>query len=564
MERERHARAISFAFTALVVAGSLALLVASLLRTTDFDFDESNTLRISAQSVPDIFGILRLEQNFPLYYLVTHGLLQLGVAAIKVFNFTCWLGTVYLARKILRFYFERALALGLLVLCFASIPYLFRYGFFLRMYGVLDLAIAAQIYLLLESQAAGIRPRALLRVATLACTLLHPIGIVVSIAMTVVECVIRKQLRPLAFGALNLLAFAAMLWMKSDVHRIYLGTGVDYIHTLGVGLAFNGPAYYETAIYNLKEGFLGWYEYVIFIVCQFTALYAFLTLRLYREPRYLVLWIPAGCFVGVPILLSGSFADHHTACFLVPFSLLLLTCLGESARVDSLGKYATLALAVLFAIVSFGTPKLGHAFFRITVANAALFLAIIAAVALLALVPRPVVRTPRVLLAYAVPFLAIAFATHVKLVGSQVRLSLIIAAHQDDACESLGRLSSDDAVLTTFTFYNPITACAGEARPRIFLLENRSIFDTSALSPTEMLEEQARRGGIIDAPSSFVSFLETTPGIFDAAIAARPRHVVLYYPFSGCTWGPALGSLAIRGYRFDRCDDPGIFVFQHG
>lgn len=566
-ERTKERLRYIFALTceSLFWAFCAGVFLFSLQRKGIFDYDESNTLRIAAQNVHDIFSILKYEQNFPLYYLFLHILGPSNALLIKVVNAAFWLLNVLVARKILSFFVQDRLRLAVATLIFAAAPYLFLYAYYCRMYGLTNLILTVQAYLLIKDHKAGRNTHRPARFAlSLLLVALHPLGIVAAIAVTFMEYRLLERENPgwtvftsftsLGCLLLQLLPKARSLW------DIYHGSGVRYVADLGMGLSAGGLLYFTHSVFYYVSDMS---VHILFLSVVIIACVQSIKAKSYKDAKFLILFVLASAFVLLPVLLPSGVHHRHAAFFLAPF-LILMTILVERAFLSG---GITLFLAIGSALL-IGGSTWAHPWRLVVPASGtrpALFI-IIAATVLLGWAVNKLCRQGIVFPRKIVFFVLAGCMVITYLLGAY---NTVLARYYNDrfynrVCGTLNTFKDNgDVYVTDYLAYNIVDECAGNrSSSHVVVAGADEVFDTTGLATSDILRHQASKGGQVSMDANTRNYLVSSPEIKGLLGKYKPEKMVFYFTIFACDWGKPIAYAALPGYRLDRSVLPEITVYQ--
>lgn len=528
----------------------------SFERNPLLDYNESNSLRISAQTVPDIFSILKFEQNFPPYYLLLH-LFGPNLLVLRFLNLMTWVATVFFGQKILSFFIENRLQRLVACCVFATTPYIFFYSYYSRMYGLTNLLLAYQTYLLLKEVSTGQPPARIRRlILCLLLTSLHPLGILAALTVTCLEFQILRprHIRWSLFAAVaNLVCLAMALAPKaSDFRNIYFGEGVQYIDKLAIGLSDKGLLFFSNSVYLTV---LNPFVQTLFLTVALIIVAEIFFDKLYKDARIFTLIGLALGFILLPSLFPRGIAGHHAAFFIVPLSVLGIVTVHRTLQKRKFLPFAAAAVAAVWVAITWkdlGTLRGLNV--RVQIAFGAVALSILVISRFRNSFQKK----------FIFPLFACAFAfTHFLAASATVRSQIKREEMKFETCEAYRRLEGPENIFfANFEFPSFALECmANPQTAHLILTGAPPSLDTTNIPLTDLLKYQAKQGGHIDSPAKTIEFLNSSPDIQNFIGIYHPTRIVFHFLAFSCR-SREMSSITLPGYEFEECWSPSLFVYR--
>ena len=226
-----------YLFLILVIALYLAFF--SYIRSTNFSYDESNTLNIASLSFFDISEALKNEHNFPFYYYILKifSYSPHYILISKAFNYLIWILCVvssYFFGKLVFKNKNSALTFTFLV---AYSPLLNYYSFYIRMYGLMFLLLIFYQYFfirILSREQNTKRNYFLFFVSSLLLSLIHPTSVFIyfSAAVAIFLLYVYKNQKNVFVLLTTFLSSIVILFLflyKKGIYDTFMGGGSSYV-----------------------------------------------------------------------------------------------------------------------------------------------------------------------------------------------------------------------------------------------------------------------------------------------------------------------------------------------
>ncbi|HUW21825.1 MAG TPA: hypothetical protein VMW41_04125 [Candidatus Bathyarchaeia archaeon] len=350
-----HSRAAFTIILLLIGISILRIFLIALTHDPNFDFDESNTIRIAQQTPANINRILSVEQNLPLYYQILHLLFKIFNGQVRSaiwFNFIVWLFSIFIFYRILLFFFPKRRFNYFFLLIYILTPNIFYYAFYLRMYGLCNLFFLIFLFFLFKFfNKEKILWLIILGFCLIILSLLHPSALGVMLLLLFLSYWIftdrRSFLIFILFLSFSLALIFYQLSQKTDLKRIYFTRGIEYLRDKNIffyefpGLLFFFGNKWELEALGLRGVWiLFFYLLSFFLLCHF-----FLKRSLFARKEIFTVFI----FVAIFYLLSlgvSHFASRHLIFFIPP--ILISIFLGLTSLSKNQVKYFALLLLFFF------------------------------------------------------------------------------------------------------------------------------------------------------------------------------------------------------------------------
>lgn len=315
--------------TILCVLVVLINIAVAYTHNPNFDFDESNTIKISKLPVPQIIEVLNHEQNIYGYYFILHGLyLVFGesfVGVTTIMQFVFWLSSVYFLNKILVRFSIGLLNRRFFCFLFLLLPAVSFYVYTIRMYMLVLLLSFVLLYcLILYSDRNN---KYVLVGALLSClvlSLLHLIAggyalLILGLLFYYSKSNSQKTV-VLLIGLLISLILVFLIGQKDSWSRIFLHQGAQYVGNYRNLSAFDVPGY--LLMNNLTAGTILPLNIVFYFVVG-----AGLIFSIYKRKLNILLLLCGGFFVFAN--LTNKFSQPRHFIFIVPVVFIFIAILSN-------------------------------------------------------------------------------------------------------------------------------------------------------------------------------------------------------------------------------------------
>lgn len=291
----------------------------------NYAFDESNTIRISSQSFYNILEILRYEQNFPLYYFISHIFLSIYQKSqiLQLFQFITWIFSIIFFYKLSKYFFKTKSESLFVTFIYTILPASYFYAFYIRMYGLLNLfGIVFLLFLTKFVKYQSTKSLYMAFFCLLIMVLLHPSGILfLPLALPLLLFAKpRQRLSVILFGTMILVIFLFQISLKVDLLKSYLGVGVNANNDIY-------PIYSRFIIYSSVvfqniptiKNFLDVSFSIVFFIVLF---YRFIDFKKFKNTD-LVLVISLFEVMLISFAILNITATRHMVIFAVPIVIFL-------------------------------------------------------------------------------------------------------------------------------------------------------------------------------------------------------------------------------------------------